>query len=144
MRSFSARFRPTTVKGSFLMRITSPKLDTSYLSRTDEVFVRCKKALELKDAGNYLGAQEAMRPLWKGMGHGPDTTGLHPSVAAELLLCVGILTCWIASKDQSNKGQETAKNLISEGIAYYESIHDVMKIAAGRKNWLIATGTRVS
>jgi tetratricopeptide (TPR) repeat protein len=73
-----------------------------------------------------------MRPLWKGVGHRPDTTGLHASVAAELLLCVGILTCWIASKDQSKEGQETAKNLISEGIAYYESIQDVMKIAAGR------------
>jgi tetratricopeptide (TPR) repeat protein len=88
--------------------------------------------MELKDAGNYLGAQEVMRPLWKGVGQRPDTTGLHPSVAAELLLCVGILTCWIASKDQSKEGQETAKNLISEGIAYYESTKDVVKVAAGR------------
>jgi tetratricopeptide (TPR) repeat protein len=114
------------------MRMTSPKLDTSHLSRTDEVFSRCQKALELKDAGNYLGAQEEMRPLWKGVGQRPDTTGLDPSVAAELLLCVGTLTCWIASKDQSKEGQETAKNLISEGIAYYESTKDVVKVAAGR------------
>jgi len=114
------------------MRITSLKLDTSHLSRTDEVFFRCQKALELKDAGNYLGAQEAMRPLWKGVGKRPDTTGLHPSVSAELLLCVGILTCWIASKDQNKEGQETAKNLISESIAYYESMQDAMKIAAAR------------
>ncbi len=55
------------------MRITSPKLDTSHLSRTDEVFSRCEKAMQLKDAGNYLGAQEVMRPLWKGVGHRPDT-----------------------------------------------------------------------
>jgi tetratricopeptide (TPR) repeat protein len=73
-----------------------------------------------------------MRPLWKGVGKRPDTTGLHPSVAAELLLCVGTLTCWIASKDQSKEGQETAKNLISEGLAYYESIQDIVKIAAAR------------
>jgi tetratricopeptide (TPR) repeat protein len=114
------------------MRITSPKLDTSHLSRTDEVFSRCQKAMELKDAGNYLGAQEVMRPLWNGVGKRPDTTGLHPSVAAELLLCVGTLTCWIASKDQSKEGQETAKDLISEGLAYYESIKDTVKIAAAR------------
>ena len=114
------------------MRITSPKLDTSHLSRTDEVFSRCQRAMELKDAGNYLGAQEVMRPLWKGPGQRPDTTGLHPSVAAELLLCVGILTCWMASKDQSKQGQEAAKNLISEGIAYYESTQDIVKVAAGR------------
>ena len=114
------------------MRITSPKLDTSHLSRTDEVFFRCQKAMELKEAGNYQAAQEVRRPLWKGLGKRPDTKGLHPSVAAELLLCVGILTCWISSKDQNKEGQETAKNLISEGMAYYESIQDVMKIAAGQ------------
>jgi tetratricopeptide (TPR) repeat protein len=73
-----------------------------------------------------------MRPLWKGVGKRPDTTGLHPSVAAELPLCVGTLTCWIASKDQSKEGQETAKSLISEGLAYYESIQDIVKIAAAR------------
>jgi tetratricopeptide (TPR) repeat protein len=88
--------------------------------------------MELKDAGNYHGAQEVMRPLWKGVGKRPDITGLHASVAAELLLCVGILTCWIASKDQSKEGQETAKNLISESIAYYESVTDVIRIAAAR------------
>jgi hypothetical protein len=66
MRSFLARFLPPTVKGSSTLRITSPKLDTSHLSRTDEVFFKCEKALALKDAGNYYGAQEVMRPLWKG------------------------------------------------------------------------------
>src|ERR1044072_1632992 len=132
MRSFLARFLPPTLKGSSLMRITSQKLDTSHLSRTDEVFSRCQKAMELKDAGNYLGAQEVMRPLWNGVGKRPDTTGLHPSVAAELLLCVGTLTCWLASQDQSKEGQETAKDLISEGRAYYESIKDTVKIAAAR------------
>ncbi|HEV7684438.1 MAG TPA: tetratricopeptide repeat protein, partial [Pyrinomonadaceae bacterium] len=70
--------------------------------------------------------------LWTGVGQRPDTTGLHPSVAAELLLCVGVLTCWIASKDQSRQGHEIAKDLISEGIAYYESTQDAMKVAAGR------------
>jgi len=114
------------------MRITSPKLDTAHLSRIDEVFFRCQKALELKDAGDYYGAQEVMRPLWKGVGKRPDTANLHPSVAAELLLCVGILTCWIASKDQSKEGQETAKDLLSKSLAYYESVKDVMKVAATR------------
>lgn len=114
------------------MRIISPKLDTSHLSRKEEVFHRCQKALELKDAGNYYGAQEAMRPLWKGVGERPDTKNLDPSVAAELLLCTGVLTCWIGSKNQNKEAQETAKNLISESITFYESIKDVMKIAAAR------------
>jgi tetratricopeptide (TPR) repeat protein len=114
------------------MRITSPKLETSHLSRNEEVFVRCHKALALKDAGNYYGAQEVMRPLWKSVGARPETQGLHPSVAAELLLCVGVLTCWIGSKNQNKEAQETAKNLISESIAFYESIKDIKKIAVAR------------
>jgi tetratricopeptide (TPR) repeat protein len=114
------------------MRITSPKLNTSHLTRSEEVFVRCKKALEMKDRGNYFGAQDVMRPLWKGVGQRPDTSGLDGSVAAELLFCVGVLTCWISSKDQNRQGQETAKNLISESIAYYESVKDIKKVAEAR------------
>ena len=73
-----------------------------------------------------------MRPLWKRLGDRPITAALHPSVAAELLLCVGILTCWIGSKEQSKEGQETAKNLISESMAFYESVKDSKKVAAAQ------------
>ncbi len=114
------------------MRITSPQLETSHLSRNEEVVLRCQTALELKNAGNYYGAQQAMRPFWMGLGERPATIGLHPSIAAELLLCAGVLTCWIGSKNQSKEVQETAKNLISESITFYESIQDTKKVAAAR------------
>ena len=114
------------------MRITSPKLHTAQLTRNAEVSLRCQKALEQKDEGNYYGAQEVMRPLWRRLGERPDTSGLHEEVVAELLLCVGILTCWIASKDQSKEGQGTAKDLITESITFYQSIQDVKKVAAAR------------
>jgi tetratricopeptide (TPR) repeat protein len=57
---------------------------------------------------------------------------VNPSVAAEILLCVGILTSWIGSKNQIKDAQETAKNLITESVTYFESVTDVMKIAAAR------------
>lgn len=132
MRTLAGKDSYTPAKGSLHMRITSPNLNTSHLTRNEEVFERCKKALELKAAGNYYGAQEVMRPLWKGVGKRPDTAGLHPSVAAELLLSVGILTCWISSKDQDKEGQEAAKNLISESLTFYESVQDAVKVAAAR------------
>lgn len=100
------------------MRITSRKLETSNVCRNEEAFLRCQRALQMKEAGDYYGAQEAMRPFWKGVGTRPDTTDLHSSVAAELLLCVGILTCWIGSKNPTKEGQETAKDLISESIRF--------------------------
>jgi len=114
------------------VKITSPKLQTAHLSRNDEALYRCETALELKDKGDYEGAQEAMRPLWKRVGERPDTTGLHASTAAEVLLCVGILTGWIGSKNQIGGAQEAAKDMLTESITYFESAGDVTRIAAAR------------
>ena len=109
-----------------------PKLNTSNLPPNEEALDRCEAALALKDRSNYEGARDVMGLLWKGLGVRPDTEGLHPSVAAEVLLCMGILTGWIGSKNDIKDAQELAKNLITESITIYESIGDVMKIAAAR------------
>jgi tetratricopeptide (TPR) repeat protein len=53
-------------------------------------------------------------------------------VAAELLLCEGILTRWIGSKNQFQQAQEVAKNLITESITFYESVGDFKRVAAAR------------
>jgi tetratricopeptide (TPR) repeat protein len=114
------------------VKITSPRLHTSHLTANEEALLRCQSALELKDKGDYLRAQEVMRPLWVGVGQRPETKGLHPSVSAEVLLCVGILTCWIGNRHQRIEAQENAKNLITESITYFESAGDVKKVAAAR------------
>ncbi len=114
------------------MKIASPKLDTAHLNANDEALLRCKTALEQKDRGDYAGAQETMRPLWKRVGERPKTTGLDPSVAAEVLLCVGILTSWIGSKNQIRDAQELAKNLITQSMTYFESSRDVTKVAVAQ------------
>jgi len=59
-------------------------------------------------------------------------SGLHASVSAEVLLCVGILTRWIGSKNQVEGSQETAKNLITESITAYDLAGDVLKVASAR------------
>jgi hypothetical protein len=73
-----------------------------------------------------------MRHLWKGIGERPNTSGLHESVAAEVLLCTGVLTGWIGNKIQIKDAQEIAKNLIGEAISYFESMGVVKKVAAAR------------
>lgn len=85
-----------------------------------------------KDVGDYEGAQKIMRGLWSGVGQRPEIDGLHPPVAAEVLLCAGILTGWIGSKTQNQKSQEIAKNLISESIAYFETVGDQKRTAIAR------------
>lgn len=116
----------------YLLKIASPKLQTSHLTANDEALLRCQTALAQKDREDYEGAQETMRRLWRGIGERPETKGLHVSVEAEVLLCVGILTGWIGSRNQIKEAQETAKNLITESVTYFESVGDVTKIAAAR------------
>lgn len=111
------------------MKLASPKLDTSHLSRDEEALSRCELALELKDKADYASALQIMRPLWHGVGERPDTRDLHPATAAEVLLCTGILTGWIGSRDQIPDAQETARNLITESINYHESHKDIRKVA---------------
>lgn len=114
------------------MKLTSQRLHVSHLTANEKALLLCETALELKDKGDYNGAQEVMRPLWIRVGERPEIDRLHPSVAAEVLLCVGILTRWIGSKNQIEGAQETAKNLITESITFYESIGDVKQVATAR------------
>ncbi len=103
------------------MRSASPKLDASHLSRDEEALSRCEIALEQRDNENPQGALEIMRPLWRGIGTRPDTQNLKPETAANVFLCTGILTGWIGARNQIKDAQESARNLITKSITYYES-----------------------
>jgi tetratricopeptide (TPR) repeat protein len=100
------------------------------MTANERALFKCEKALRLKDKGDYAGAQEAIRPLWNGLGEYPDIEGLHPTVAAEVLLSTGILTGWIGSKDEIKDANEWARDLLTESITYYESFQDAHRIAA--------------
>src|SRR5258705_319019 len=114
------------------MKITSRKLNTSHLTINEEALVRCEAALEQKERSDYEGAQQTMRPLWFRVGELPETSRLHASVAAKVFLSVGILTGWIGSKNQIEDAQETAKNLITKSITYFESVGDQRQAAGAR------------
>jgi tetratricopeptide (TPR) repeat protein len=114
------------------MRITSPKLDTSHLTANQEAELRCRTALELKDRGDYDGARETMRPLWKGIGHRPKTQGLSAAVIPEVLLCVGILTGWLGSRSEIKEADDYARDLITESITLFETLGESRKVAEAR------------
>ncbi len=114
------------------MTMTSSKLHVSHLTANEEALVRCETALKLKDKGDSCGVQKVMLPLWSRVGERPAVEDLHPSVAAEVLLCVGTLTCWIGSKTQMKTVQDLAKDLIGESIRFFEGAADVKKVAAAR------------
>ncbi len=114
------------------MKIASPKLNSSNLSANDEALRRCKTALDQKDQEDYSGAQKTMRPCWSRIGEHPVTRGLDLAVTAEVLLCVGILTSWIGSKNQVSEAQEIAKNLLTQSINYFEELKDGIKVAVAQ------------
>jgi tetratricopeptide (TPR) repeat protein len=114
------------------VKIASRNIDTSSQSANDEALLRCRIALEQKDKEDYAGAQKAMRPFWRGVGANPTTAGLDPSVTAEVLLCVGILTSWIGSKNQVSDAQEIAKNLLTRSITYFEAMRDLTKVGVAQ------------
>jgi hypothetical protein len=72
--------------------------------------------LQLKDKGDYGGAQEVMLPLWGRVGERPETKGLHPSVAAEVLLCAGVLTGWIGSKNGIEEAKSSRKTSLAKAL----------------------------
>jgi tetratricopeptide (TPR) repeat protein len=114
------------------MRTTLDKLESSRLTLNESAWRRCQAALELKDKGDYEGAREVMRRFWKHFGKRPEVEGLNPSMVAEVLLHVGILTRWIGSKNQVSDAQDIAKDLISESITLFESLGDILRVAAAR------------
>lgn len=114
------------------MRIAPSMSELSNSTPNDRALSICQQALELKDRGDYAGAQDVMRPLWKRVGTRPNTEGLHPSVAAEVLFCTGVLTGWIGSKDEIREANEWARDLLTQSITYFDSLHDVIRVAAIR------------
>ena len=112
------------------MKIISSKRETSHLAPNAEALRKCETALDLRDRGDYQGARAEMHPLWERVGEHPRTEGLNADVRAEVLLTVGILTSWIGSKEGIENAQETAKNLISEGIRLFQALGDRTKAAA--------------
>jgi tetratricopeptide (TPR) repeat protein len=105
------------------------QLENQSLSVDSRAELRCDLAKEFEDKGEYESAREVLGELWKRIGEHPQVKGLQSSVAAEVLLRVGVLTGAIGSKHQITDAQETAKNLISESLTIFRLLSYKKKIA---------------
>jgi DNA-binding NtrC family response regulator/predicted negative regulator of RcsB-dependent stress response len=102
---------------SVLRQLEDPTLNLSQRAE-----LRCYLARELEAAGDYEAARGAMTELWQRIGERPQTDGLEQHVAAEVLLCTGLLTGWLGSAHQVAGAQEIAKDLMSESFRIFESL----------------------
>jgi transcriptional regulator with PAS, ATPase and Fis domain len=105
------------------------RINDATLTPVEQALLRCQLAKELEDSGNYEGAREAMGDLWQRIGDRPQVDGLDERTAAEVLLRAGTLTGWIGSANQIEGAQETAKDLISQSAAIFESLQEAEKVA---------------
>src|ERR1700754_57160 len=104
-------------------------LETHSLSVDNRAQSACETAKELEYKREYERARQALKVYWRRIGEHPRINDLGASTAAEVLMRSGVLTGIIGSKQQIADAQETAKNLISEGLAIFESDNDGKKIA---------------
>ena len=114
------------------MSLTERKLsglDAPALTRDGQALAACRLAKESEERGRYDEAREALSDFWPGAGSPPEIGGLGARSAAELFLRAGTLTGWLGSSRQLTEAQESAKNLLSEAQARFESLGDARKSA---------------
>ncbi len=105
------------------------QIDDPTLNSDERARLRCQLARELEQGGNYQAAHSAIGVLWQRIGERPQLDGLDQRTTAEVLLCAGLLTGRIGSARQVTGAQETAKDLISESRAIFESLNLTAKAA---------------
>jgi tetratricopeptide (TPR) repeat protein len=126
------KFHTSAFVCAIMVNMSLPKSEARRVSASEHALLRSKTALDLKDRGDYAGALESMRPLLKRVGERPKTDGLDPAAAAEVLLCAGVLTSWIGSKNQIRDAQKLARDLINESVVYFESSKDLARVAVAQ------------
>jgi tetratricopeptide (TPR) repeat protein len=99
------------------------------LSNDDRARLRCKLAREFEKTGNFDAACGALENLWSGLGRRPHLDLLDDFTAAIVLLRVGVLTGWIGNIRVVKGSQESARSLLAESIAIFESLADVKRVA---------------
>jgi len=105
------------------------QLENSSLSVDRRAELCCEASRELEDKGQYEEARKMLIDYWSRIGQHPKVEGLQPMIAAEVLLRAGVLTGYVGSKNQITDAQETAKDLITESHAIFESRQAKKKIA---------------
>lgn len=105
-----------TLRASLLRELVNPNLSVGR-----RAVLCCDLARDFENRGEYEEAQELLSGFWLRIGERPSVAGLERQTAAEVLLRTGVLTGIIGSSSQIKDAQETAKNLISESLAIFQS-----------------------
>jgi tetratricopeptide (TPR) repeat protein len=110
----------------------APAAASAPASRDEDALRRCSLSNTYLKAGDYEGAAEALKGLWRGACERPAAEGLGARAAAELLAQAGRLTSALGGARRIEGAQEAAKNLLSEGAGIFERLGDARGVAGTR------------
>src|SRR2546426_12801025 len=94
-------------------QLNTLKHDSRDLTLAERAENSCRIAKQREKAGEYEAACEALAEFWPGRSGLPRLEGLDEPGRAAVLLRVGALAGWLASTNETEISQETAKNLIT-------------------------------
>ncbi len=103
-----------------------------HLSPRERALHCCRLSGQLKEAGEYQAACEALAEFWP---NGDDSSGLNdldPLAKAEVLLAVGGLTGWSGSTKHEQSTQELAKNLLTQSEELFRGLKLPIRVAEVR------------
>jgi CheY-like chemotaxis protein/tetratricopeptide (TPR) repeat protein len=109
----------------------------SSLTAIERARLALQSAKQLERAGEYEAAREAIVEFWPDRFGPPQLVDLDQPTSAEVLLRVGSLTGSLTRTDQSEIGQETAKDLITRSIEMFEQLDDRVRTAEARTDLAI-------
>ena len=92
----------------------------------------CDLAMQLEKAGEYEAACEALSEFWPKRDRPLNLNDLDEATRAEVLLRVGALAGWLGGTDQTEGSQETAKDLITRSIDFFQRLGLSERVAEAR------------
>jgi CheY-like chemotaxis protein len=92
----------------------------------------CRLSKQLKEAGEYEAACEALAEFWPESYNPPTLEELDSSSKAEILLTVGGLTGWRGSTEHKQNTQELAKDLLTQSEELFKALELPIRAAEVR------------
>jgi len=92
----------------------------------------CAEANRLEKIGEYQAAYEVLAEYWPDRQAFPKLPDLPKEIAADVMLRIGALSCWMGSADQISGSQELGKDIINRALVTYETLNLPAKVAEAR------------
>jgi CheY-like chemotaxis protein/tetratricopeptide (TPR) repeat protein len=110
-------------------QLTALHEQTRGLIPDERAMLCCELAKQFEKAGEYESACEALNEFWSRREEPPNVDGLDERTKGEVILRVGTLAGWLGDASQTEGGQESAKDLITQSIEIFEELGQSVRVA---------------